>query len=250
MDKVMEQLNSGKRINSAADDAAGLSIVTRLKRDINNYNTGNQNVGVARSFLETADGAADQASGILSQMKDLATQADDATLSSTDAANLQTQFNDLRTAYTNLVGNTKFNGKNLLNDASTTYNVNTGFSSITLSGIDIALTGTGLGTALTTSDISTQAGAQSAITNLQTAIDTLSDRRGALGSKMNVLDIHEGINTEMAANTDTARGRIEDADMAKATSEMTRLQIVQQSNLQLLQQYDMFRSTILSLLQR
>lgn len=250
MNTIMEQLTTGKRINNAGDDPAGIGIVTRFKKDISGLRTSNQNIQSARSFLETADGAAGRANDILIQMKDLATQADNSTLSATDAANLQTQFDDLRTTYNDLVSNAKFNGKNLLNDGASAYTINTGFSSITVNPIDISSGGTGGVSDMSALDISTQTGAQGAIAALETNIEAVTQNQSKMGAKLNVLDVREEVNSDYIINMETARSRVEDADMALATSEMTKFQILQQSNLQLLQQYDMFRTSVLSLLQR
>ncbi|TBM30188.1 flagellin N-terminal helical domain-containing protein, partial [Hafnia alvei] len=110
----MERLGTGKRINSAADDAAGMQIASRLQGQTNGMTVAKRNIADATSMLQTAEGAFDEVSNIMYRMKDLATQAANDTNSSEDRASLQSEFDQLNSELGNIMSNTSYGGTKLL----------------------------------------------------------------------------------------------------------------------------------------
>lgn len=253
---VNQRLSTGLRINSAADDPAAMGKITRLKTTISGYNVGNENIKEARSLLEYADSTASQLESIVNKMYDLAVQAEGA--SDTEKDNLDIEFQDLKQQYKDLVSLADFGGTNLLDGTETAgVTINTGNGTVTITGKDLTATTVGDGTT-TLDSLAIDSASMVTIDNVKSALvdgatntlDTIANSRAHFGAKLNALDFREDANNSMVANLEKSRSRIEDADMAKAMSEMTSLQIMQQSNLQLLLQYDQIKSNMMVLLQR
>jgi len=245
MQLASQRLSTGLRINSAADDPAGLAIVTKMKSQSRGAAIGNRNIQSARSLLQTADGAAGQLSSIAQKMKDLALQADNGTLSTADRTSLNDQMTDLKSEYDRIVTNTKFNGNNIMNSA-TSINVNTGNGSFSIQTKNAT---SGGGTVdLESLDITTQAGAQAAITKIDTAVDSISTIRSGYGSQLNALDYREDFNNAYTVAMESARSRIEDANMAEEMSNLSKNQLLHQANIQMLHMQDQLNSNMLMLL--
>jgi flagellin len=260
---AMERLGTGKRINSAADDAAGLQIATRLQGQSNGMTVAQRNIADATSMLQTAEGAFDETSNILYRMKDLATQAANDTNSADDRTALQTEFDELGKELGNIMGNTKFGGTSLLTGASglaktgglnfqigastnETLNVDLESQLSTLAGV-LGTSSTAGGT-LAALTLDSAANASGAINSLETALSSVGTVRSSLGANINRLG-HTAANlANMKDNTDLALGNIQDADFATEASSMTRNQMLAQTSMSMLKQSNSMSSMVMSLL--
>ena len=267
----MERLGTGKRINSAADDAAGMQIASRLQGQTNGMTVAKRNIADATSMLQTAEGAFDEVSNIMYRMKDLATQAANDTNSSEDRTSLQSEFDQLNSELGNIMSNTSYGGTKLLSGttglASTSglnfqigssnaetlnVNVSSQLSGLTTtigkaattnpSGAPVA--GTGLGALKLDSATS----ASGAIADLEGALKEVGSLRSTLGANINRLG-HTAANlANMQDNTELALGNIRDADFASEASTMTRQQMLAQTSMSMLKQSNSMSGMVMSLL--
>ncbi|QST03093.1 flagellin (plasmid) [Pontibacillus sp. ALD_SL1] len=246
MDMYTRQLSTGKRINSARDDAAGMSVAVRFGSQIAGNQGGIRSIDQTTSALMTIDGALSGAIDVLNEMKDLTIQAQNDTLSAADRTNIQQQIDDLKAVYDDSISTFSFNGSNFL-DNTTVVTMQTGSGSFTFSGKDVT-DGGAEGVNLTGIDVSTTAGGQTAQVQIEASVETLLDARSYYGGKVNALSYRKDALVQQNIALQESRSRIEDADLAKAMSEFTKFQILEQSNLQMIQQRDALNYNILSLL--
>lgn len=253
---AMERLGTGKRINSAADDAAGLQIATRLQGQTNGMAVAQRNISDATALLQTAEGAFDEVSNIMYRMKDLASQAANDTNGTEDRAALQSEMDELNSELTNIMGNTKYAGENLFGASgkfSNTMNFQIGASAEEKLELNVKteldnVTGaSGMG-ALSAGDITTVSGAQAMMTSIEDAVSTVGTLRSKLGANINRLG-HTAANlANMKDNTDLALGNIRDADFASEASSMTRNQMLAQTSMSMLKQSNSMSGMVMSLL--
>lgn len=254
---AMERLGTGKRINSAADDAAGLQIATRLQGQSNGMAVAQRNISDATALLQTAEGAFDEVSNIMYRMKDLATQAANDTNGTEDRAALQSEMDELNAELTNIMDNTKYAGENLFGTTgkfSKEMNFQIGASEGENLKVDVKteldnVTGSGGMGALTASGaLTTVSGAQAMISNVENAISEVGTLRSKLGANINRLG-HTAANlANMKDNTDLALGNIRDADFASEASSMTRNQMLAQTSMSMLKQSNSMSGMVMSLL--
>ena len=245
--KAMAQLSTGKRINGAADDAAGLAISDKMSAQIRGLNQAVRNANDAISMMQTADAAAGGVADLLFRMRDLAVQARNDTNSTTDKASLATEYDSLQTEVTRLSNKTTWNGIEFVGSAAGSFSFQIGSDSgvtmsITFKDLDGAA---GLATAVLAA---TSVTASNTISHLDTAISTLDDFRGTLGAGMNRLTYATDNLTNIATNTSASRSRIMDADYAQATSALARSQIIQQAGTAMLAQANQQPVYVLALL--
>ena len=244
----MARLSSGFRINKAADDAAGLSIANVLKRDIRSMEAASRNITEATSMVQIAEGAASSIMDILVRMKELSTQAASAN-ASTQGDTLQNEFSDLRDELDRIVDSTNYQGTELVDGTfSGTFQVGAGGADdrITLT-LGQNLDSTGL--ALAASDISTLAGAQTAMGALDTAVGTVNTSLGTLGAYQNRLDYAQRNLGTAIQNYSASESAIRDVDMAKEMTELSKQQILQQAGTAMLAQANRASQGVLQLLQ-
>lgn len=248
LSKAMEQLSTGKRINTAADDAAGLAITDRMTAQIRALNQSIRNANDAVSMMQTAEGATKEISNMLQRMRELAVQAANDSYGTEDRLALQTENDQLKGEITRIAQNTQWNGMSILKDDKTmTYQVGTqgnADSSITVDfkAMDAAtLTVESL-------QLNNNGNAQSAIGNLDTAIQTVDTYRATLGAKINRMTSAADNLSNVAMNTSASRSRILDTDYAQATTELARSQIIQQAATAMLAQANQQPQAVLSLL--
>lgn len=266
---ALEQLSSGKRINKAADDAAGLAISQKMQQQINGLDTASSNAQNGISLIQTAEGALSESQSILQRMNELAVQAANGTNTTADASKLQDEVTQLQSTLDSISSQTTFNSKQifgttngdgLLSASGITLQVgaSTGDTlSVQLSGVGsmtagISSTDLGVGTAnicLTgTSTASAVASANAAITNITSAIDTVSQLRSKLGAYQNQLThTINNLSTE-SENLTSAVSSITDVDMAKEMTEFTKNNILVQSSEAMLAQANQLPQGVLSLL--
>jgi len=262
MSSAMEQLATGKRINKASDDAAGLAIASRMTSQINGVSQAARNANDAISLLQTADGALIEVTNMLQRMRELAVQAATDTNGSDDRAALSKEYVALRTEIDRVASNTQWNGENILDEtggASGVYvfqvGANSGqtitvsignFNTSVSSGNITALSGLAAGGSA--SSLATQTMASYVIDTLDTAIGNLNEERAELGAVMNQLGYAADNLLNVKANAEASRSRVEDTDYAAATTELARTQIIQQAATAMLAQANQIPQTVLALL--
>ena len=254
MEQSMERLASGKRVNGAADDAAGLAIATRLNAEINGIHQGIRNAADAQSLLGVAEGALEQVHALLLRMRELAVQSANETNSSADRHHLQTEVDQLEAEIQRVVDDTTWAGITLLAGGFTsgaTFQIgprNTDTIQISISAIE-PLSGVGDGGLNLNNHVSTQDNAMAYIATIDGAISIISADRGRYGATMNRLD-HAMANLQnVATNLAVAKGRIMDADFAAESSNLARTQVLQQASMAMLAQANASKQNILSLFQ-
>lgn len=257
MSQTMERLSTGQRINSAADDAAGLAISSRMTSQINGLNAAVRNANDAISMVQTADGAMIEMGNMLQRMRELAVQGATGTNSSTDVTALQTEFTALRDEILRVVDNTQWNGTNLLdgdvdgstNDAAVAFQVGANASqTITVDFGDFE-TAVDWGSNFTSS--LAMANASAANTNIgyiDTALTALNTQRATFGAAINRLEYAADNLANVSQNTSASRSRILDADYAAETTELARTQIIQQAGTAMLSQANQQAQSVLALL--
>ena len=250
----MQRLSTGYAVNSSADDAAGLSIATRMQAQSDGISVAQDNVGDASSMLSTADGALESMVDIVGRMKDLATQAANDTYSADDRTAMSTEYADLQDQLGSVMSNTSFGGTDLfgttglLSTGSVNFQVgaSTGETltvnlSTSLSSINTNITGV-------SSALGSSTSANSAISALNTLLTSISTVRSSVGASVNRLDYISDNLTNMQENTDTAIGNIMDADYASETSEMSKQQLLEQAGISVLSSVSESQSLIKNLL--
>jgi flagellin len=249
--KSLEKLSSGYRINRAADDAAGLAISEGLRSEIRGSAQAQRNAQDGISFLQTAEGALTEVHSMLQRMRELAVQAANST---SDGTAEGAEVTELSTEITAIGARTKFSGISVFSDFSTTaLNFQVSANSATAEQVSIAtdltLSATNVGGVdLTALDLSTDAGAQAALDNLDTAIKSISTTRATLGSVQNRLE-HTVANLGVAVENLTAsESRIRDVDMAEEMVTYTRNSILSQAGTAMLAQANQVPQGILQLL--
>ena len=256
MDQAMERLSSGKRINSAMDDAAGLTIAHSLDAKVTSLNQAARNANDGVSLINLAEGALDQVSAMLTRMRELAVQAINGTYSQTDRSNMNSEFGALSDEITRISDNTTFNGTAVIGTAATlTFQVgHTASDTITLTTVDMGAGAIGSGGYVSAQAIYA-ATAASSITKAQTslsvidaAIQDVDGYRATLGATANRLE-HSAANLmTRVENQMAARSRIEDADYAVEAANLARAQVLQQAGTAMLSQANASTQTVLSLL--
>ena len=255
---AMERLGTGKRINSAADDAAGLQIATRLDGQSRGMGVAQNNIAKATAMMQTAEGAFDEVNNILFRMKDLATQAADDTNNADDRTALQTEFTALNAELNNIMTNTSYGTEKLLGVSGTPGKMGKELQfqigaskdevlKVDLSG-SLSKVNTAL-TALTASGISGGAADGNAmLENVTKALDAVGSIRSDLGANINRLG-HTAANlANMKDNTDLNLGTIRDADFAEEGSKMSRQNMLMQSSQMMLKQANGMGQMVLGML--
>ena len=262
---AMEQLSTGKKINSAGDNAAGLAIATRMSSQIRGLDAAVRNASDAISMVNTAEGALDEITAMLQRMRELAVQAGTGTTASTDRTYLQSEFIALRTEIDRIADNTQWNGRNILDgsagastgkstvafgigqDGTAAQTLSTSFGNFNnttgkLSGLaSKVITGTTITSAISM--------ASKTITEIDVVIGDVSSQRATFGAVSNRLTHAVDNLTNVKTNAEAARSRILDTDYAAATSELARTQIIQQAGTAMLAQANQLPQTVLALLQ-
>ncbi|ROQ25884.1 lateral flagellin LafA [Gallaecimonas pentaromativorans] len=250
---AMQRLGTGLRVNSAADDAAGLQIANRLTAQTRGMAVAQRNSQDAISMLQTADSSLDEASSIVFRMKDLATQAANGTNGTSDVAAMSSEYGELSSELTRIMTKTTYgSGQTLLaggklGTGAVTFQIgasSTETLSFNASTEITAITGgiTTAGTAITGATAST------AMDNLDTLQDAIGAARAKFGANINRLDHTINNLSSISQNTDAAKGRIMDADFAAETSNMTKQQLLMQTGVSVLSNANSVTSLVGSLL--
>jgi flagellin len=255
METSMERLSTGKRINSAADDAAGVAIASRLTSEVRGINQGIRNAMDAQAMIDTAEGALNEVENIMQRMRELAVQASNDTNDTDDRANLDTEYQALATELSRIEGSTTWAGQMLLDGkggdgkGEFSFLVGTGAA-----GTNTTDTVTHTFADLTTmkgtiGDLKSLANATTEIAAMDTAIKAVNTERAAGGAISNRLDNVVANLTNISTNLEGGKGRIEDADFAAESTNLAKSQILQQASTAMLAQANASKQNVLTLLQ-
>jgi flagellin len=242
LEKTIERLTTGKRINRASDDAAGLAISNKLGADIRIAGQGRRNANDGVSYLNVADGVLDEVTNLLTRASELAQQAKTGTISDTNRASLDAEFQNILTTIDDIGTSTKFNGVAVFN-SSLTVAVG-GFSNVTAQITTLSRTSLGLSLGSITG--ATTAG--NTATALATALDSVSTLRGTIGAAQQQLTSVSNSLGIQVENFTTAYSGIRDANISDEVVSLTKFQILNQSGTNALSQANQASQSILSLL--
>ena len=249
LDVAMERLSSGQRINSAADDAAGLAIRDKMTSQIEGLNQAVRNANDGISYMQTAEGALEETTNILQRMRTLAVQAVNDTNSASDRTNLGDEISKLQEEITRIADTATFNNKVLLDGSANTQTFQIGHNDgETIAVVLGTMTAAGLTVAAANVTVGSSASAAAAITSIDTAIAAVGSQRSKLGAFQNRLQHAVNNMTNMSANTTAARSIVADADYAQESSALAKNQILQQAGTAMLAQANAQAQSVLSLL--
>ncbi len=270
--KTFARLSSGMRINTSQDDAAGMAITNRMVAQIRGMNVAIRNANDGISLSQVAEGALDETQNSLQRMRELAIQAANSTYSSSDRANLQAEFEQMLAEIQRISADTTFNNNILLGgstngmegtsfrgtfhvgaDAGQTITIK--FSVMNISALKLVdLNGTGINTVTSAIDrsanvgINTAASANLALGFIDSALDAVSTFRSSLGALQSRFETVISSLSNIVENTDAARSRIQDADIALETANLTKYTILQQAGVAILAQANQQPTIALALL--
>jgi len=277
---AMQQLSTGKRINSAADDAAGLAISSRMTAQIKGLDQAVRNANDGISLLQTVEGAMVEMTNMLQRMRELAVQSGNDTYTDSDRSSLNLEYGQLMQEINRISQNTQWNGMDVLNNstigtgglvadheaagdelrnikfqvgANASQTISVAFKNFSIPGDPANIppdtdvfSGDGR---INDTDILSSANSSTAIGRLDQAIKNIDDERATYGAVMNRLTYAVDNLTNVSQNTSASRSRILDTDYAKASSELARTQIIQQAATAILAQANMDQQSVLKLLQ-
>ena len=250
MSLSFQRLSSGYRINTAADDAAGLAISESMQAQLDSFSVAQRNANDGISMAQTADGAASQVQSILSRMRQLAVQSNNGDLVTSDRTNLNTEFSTLKSEIDRIANVTKFNNTSLLSGSGNTvsFQVGIGTSSandqiaIKFGGVDSSTLG------LSTASVDSTTNSNTAITAVDAAISNLATAREGFGAGMNRLQYAVSNVESTIVNLSAAHSRIKDVDVAEETSKLAREQVLAQAGAAMLAQANQSPQLALTLL--
>ena len=250
METSMARLSSGKRINHAADDAAGLQITRRMDTEIQGLNQAVRNAADAQALLQTAEGALDEVHTILLRIRELSVQASNGTYGAQDRLAIQAEVTDLQSEITRISNDTTWNSISLIEGSQSTgitFQIGAdNTQTVTVAIANIALATLSIGG---TSQVTTATNAMSYIAQVDKAISVISTNRGTYAAAINRLDHSVANMQDAATNLAEAKGRIEDANFAEETSNLSRTQVLQQASMAMLAQANAAKQNILTLIQ-
>ena len=236
----MQRLSSGLRVNSAKDDAAGLSIATRMDSQVRGMNVAIRNSNDAISFAQTAEGALGKVTDALQRMRELAVQSANGTNGTSDRLNLNAEYQQLSAEVTRLGTATRFNGAAVFGGAALSFQVGANATdTITVDPVAaVAIAG----------DVLDGTNATAALGLIDTALNTANTTRATLGAVQNRFESVVGNLRIASENQSAARGRIMDADFAQETANLSRGQILQQAGTAMVAQANQLPQGVLALL--
>jgi len=263
LNSAMQQLSTGSKINSAADNASGLAITNRMTSQINGLGAAIRNANDAISMINTAEGALEEITDMLQRMRELAVQSGTGTTSKEDREYLNTEFGELRSEIDRIAMNTEWNGRSILSGAAGGSSTSTVIFQVGVDGEQTmtfafgnmqngsggSMSGIAAEVLTGSSIASGVSNASSAITALDTAIEAVSSQRATFGAASNRLTHAVDNLTNVKVNAEASRSRILDTDYAESTAELARTQIIQQAGTAMLAQANQLPQTVLALLQ-
>ena len=255
LNKNIQRLSSGLRINSAADDTAGSAMATRMTNQIRGMHQANKNSRDASNLLATAEAGLNNISDLLAQMRELSVQAATDTLNDTDRDSIDLEFQSLKNELSRIANVTEHNGMNVLNGTYQTdgefgvWRIQIGADNDANSQHEISImNATDVGLEIDGENVVTVDEARTAVTALDNAIDEVNLERSYIGSEQNRLQFTMSNLTSTINSIETARSHIEDVDYAAEMSELSKNQILVQSSTAMLAQANMVSQNVLQLL--
>jgi len=250
MSRAMLRISSGYRINSAADDPAGLAISEKMRAQIRGLNMSAKNIQDGISLVQTAEGALNETHDMIQRMRELAIEAANDTLTDDDRQKLELEFQELKKEIQRISTDTEFNTKTLLNGDHATKGIKIQAGANSGQNIELFINGMGseaLG--LKDASIATQGDADKAISTMDEALKRVSNERSRLGAYQNRLEHAYNANMNTAENLQAAESRIRDADIAKEMMNMVKAQILMQASQYVLAMHMQQAQSILKLLE-
>ncbi|MCA9628873.1 MAG: flagellin FliC [Myxococcales bacterium] len=246
------KLSSGYRVNSAADDAAGLSISENIVGQVRSYTVAERNANDAVSMVQTAEASLGEMTGIMQRMRELAVQGANGNYTAQDRGYMDTEFQALKSELSRIQAAAKFNGKQLVGTTATTITFQIGLDNTASDQLSISFGGMNLTAMLAAT--STLAGtgptaSQNMLARIDTTMQAISTARADYGASMNRLDIATSAIQTMRLNMSAANSRIRDVDVAMETSNMARNQVLSQAGVSVLSQANQLTQSALNLLQ-
>ena len=248
---AMERLSTGKRINSAKDDAAGMAIATSMTASVRGMSQGIRNSNDGISLAQTAEGALSEVTNMIQRIRELAVQSASGTYQdATDRTYMQKEVDELTSQIDQVITNTKFNGVVLFDGTTATVTVQTGANAAdTVDLIMADLTSLAAsGGAATSYDVTTATAANGVLATLDGELDSISSARAGLGAGQNRLESVVNNLTSNVTNLSDARSRIEDTDYSNETTAMAKAQILSQASTAMIAQANQSQQNVLSLL--
>jgi len=251
---AMERLSSGKRINSAKDDAAGLAISSQMTSQIKGMTQGIRNANDGLSLAQTAEGALGEVTNMLQRIRELAVQSASETYAASDRTNLNAEVTALKSQITNVLATTEFNGVRIFNSTATgtTYTAQAGSIDIQAGANAsdvVTITFSSLTDLAAATAVDTAANAATAMGNVDTTLTAVATARAQLGAAQNRLDSTINSLTNNITNLSDARSRIEDADFSSETTALAKAQILSQASTAMLAQANQSQQNVLKLIQ-
>jgi len=251
LQKTLYQLASGSRINSGADDAAGLAIADGLQANITALTQSEKNANDGVGQLQVADGALSQVTTLLNRAVTLATESATGTVSDSQRSALQTEFASIKSEIDDIGSNTTFNGTSVFSGATTSVFLSDGHATGTIGVSMTALSSSAIGssaTSLANDTLSTSSSAASALTDVNTAIASVAAQRGDIGASINRLTAASNVMTTQVQNLSAAESGIRDADIAQTVANMSKYNILEQTGMAALAQANTAQQNVLALL--
>jgi flagellin len=283
LQKVLQQLSSGSRINSGADDAAGLSLVNGLQANSKALTQSATNATEGVGLLQVADGALAQVTNLLNRAVTLATEASNGTLNASQSAAADQEYKSILAEISNIGSTTTYNQNQVFTGSAAGITIYTGDSSVAGASVDVLyfanLSSASVGDAggsityspaagvvpatinytpvatatnqidLSTTDLTTTGNAQTALNDLNTAIADVAAQDGYIGAQINTLNAISQVMTTQVENVTAAQNAIQATDYASATSNMSKFEILSQTGIAALAQANSVQQEVLKLLQ-
>ncbi|HWG38985.1 MAG TPA: flagellin [Candidatus Acidoferrales bacterium] len=253
LNKTLQQLSSGSRINSGADDAAGLAIADGLNANITALTQSTRNATDGVGMLQVADGALSQITSLLNRAVTLATESSTGTVSDSQRTALDAEFTSIKTEIDTIGQKTTYNGQaifgasaNLTVYMSDSSSAGTSSVSVTIGQVDSANLGS---TDLSGDDLTSAGNAQTALGDINSAIAAVASLRGTLGASSNQLQAASSVMSNQIQNLTSAEDGIRSADIAQTSADLSKYSILQQTGITALQQSNQMQQSVLKLLQ-
>lgn len=249
LQSTLQQLSTGLKINSGADDAAGLAIAAGLGANISALTQSSQNASNGVGLLQTADGALSQVTALLNRATTLATEAANGGLTTAQSTALDTEFQSIASEITQIGSTTNYNATPVFSATAVTTFTSDGTTSgtTTTSTTTGVLSATSLG--LNTDDLTSVANATTALGHITAAIDTVSATRGDIGASINQLSADVNVENTEVTNLTSAQNGVQNADIGKTVAKMTQFNVLSQTGMAALSQANQAQQSVLKLLQ-
>ena len=250
LQKNYARLSSGFRINTAADDAAGLAISESMRTQIRSYVVAERNANDAVSMTQTAESALGEMHNIIGRMRELAMQGANGSMTGTDRGYLDTEFKALQSELTRIQSTPQFNGKQLLSQTANTITFQIGLNNTAADRLSLTFGGLGLSTMLAATTIlggATAGNSLGALSRIDAALTTISTSRAKYGAAMNRLEIVTASIQTARLNLSAANSRIRDVDVAEETAALAKNQVLSQAGVTVLAQANQLPQMALNL---